>query len=69
MRLTHHQTWDASEHVYTFTFTEYEYKRAALKPFDRKLITEVGDEGKSIADFLLALELIARRIEEGVHRG
>lgn len=53
--------------VYTITITHEDYIRAKLTPFDYALLDDV-DTGKPsntpLADKLLALEVLMRRIEE-----
>lgn len=54
---------ELGHHVYTLTFDEDELERIRLTPMDRALLREC-EESDSIADMLLGLETIARRIEE-----
>jgi hypothetical protein len=56
---------DRDERVYTLRITNDELVRARLQPFDRLLIADCEGKDSTISDKLLALETIARRIEEG----
>lgn len=46
------------------TITDAELKTMRLYPFDRALLDDCESDDATIADKLLGLELIARRIEE-----
>ena len=66
MKLTRHRAPDRDEIVFTLTITGADYDRARLFPFDRMLLRECEDG--SIADKLLGLETMARRVEEAYAR-
>lgn len=52
--------------IYKLTISELEMSSIKLDKFDRRLVGELLFEESQIADKLLALELITRRIEEVV---
>jgi hypothetical protein len=55
------------EKRYTLTIDQGELQAVRFYPFDRALLEDVRTSGDvSIADQLLALEMVARRIEESV---
>ncbi len=58
----HHPTKD--QRVYTLVIEGYELSIARLSVFDKAVIADCTKNGSSIADNLLAIELMARRIEE-----
>jgi hypothetical protein len=60
-RLEKHHPVDRDEVVYTLTLNGGDLARARLTTYDRLLL---ADCDASIADRLLALELIVRRIEQ-----
>jgi len=49
---------------YVVTITDDELVAAKFYPFDRKLLAECDTNDATIADQVLALELVTRRIEE-----
>ena len=54
---------DRDERVYKLTISNRDMMVVGFQPFDRLLLTEC-EESSKISDKLLALETIARRIEE-----
>ena len=54
---------DRNERVFKLTITNDEMMRCGFQPFDRLLLTEC-EASSAISDKLLALETIARRVEE-----
>lgn len=65
VRLDTYKRTDRGERVYTLTINENELERMDLSPLDRLVLDEVRlVSDVTIADQLLALELVARRIEE-----
>ena len=63
MELTFRTDLSTLDRVSEFRFSEYEMVHARFDAADRRTLKEC-DASTSIADKLLALELIARRIEE-----
>lgn len=51
------------EHVFTLTVSDSELSRARFDMFDHALFADCEGDDISVSDKLLALELIARRLE------
>ena len=66
MELQYSRDWDRNQRIYILTIPMREIMKAKLHAFD--LLLDECEKSKSIADKLLALETIARRIEEA-HNG
>lgn len=66
MRLTADERFETGERRYVLILERGDLERFIPEPFDLALIREC-DQSASIADKLLALECIARRIENGSH--
>lgn len=64
LKLTKHQPVDRDEDVYTLTVSHGALRRVRFTEFDRMLLRDCQSDGATVADKLLALELIARRVEE-----
>lgn len=68
MILSWTEDFESGERVYTLRIGSGEMVRANLRPFDRVLIADCEGSDK-VSDKLLALETIARRVEEAVTCG
>ena len=70
MRLERTDPTDRDERVYTLTISGLDFVRMGrLSRFDQMLLDDCNGPDATISDQLLALELIARRIEEGHNKG
>jgi hypothetical protein len=67
MNFTYHREEPSGKRVYHLEIDEMDLILCNLNWFDRAVIADCDSEGATIADKLLALELITRRIEEA-HR-
>lgn len=64
LRFEERQSAGADERVFALTISHSALVRPKLTPFDRKLLAECSSPDATVADRLLGLELLARRIEE-----
>lgn len=65
MKLEKYKHVDSDRITYQLTINGYELMRAHLSKLDRALLDEINSsEDVTIADQLLGLEMIVRRIEE-----
>jgi hypothetical protein len=64
VKLDVHQPHDRDERVYTLTIPGGDLMRARFDRFDRLLLADCQSPDATVADSLLALELIVRRIEQ-----
>lgn len=68
MRLTKDQDYRTGTTKYTLEVDDYDLQLADFEWFDRLLAKDCELPGATIADKLLALEMVARRIQEGYAR-
>jgi len=66
VKLTHKWIPTTGRRVYTLYIDDLDIVRAKFQPWDFAVLADCGKDDRTVADRLLALELIARRIEEGI---
>lgn len=67
-----YEDYQSNSTVYKITIPKYEYNMAKLSPIDYALLDDIDNGEPSstpLADKLLGLEMIVRRIEESRSRG
>jgi hypothetical protein len=66
MKLDVIESLETLEKTYTLTITHSDMSKANITHLDRVLFEDCNKDDSTISDKLLALETLARRIEEGV---
>jgi hypothetical protein len=65
MKLIVDTSIETLETTYTLKITHSDMEKARIKPYDQVLFDDCNGEDATISDKLLALETLARRVEEG----
>ena len=68
MTLTRHEDLIGHKVTFVLVFNDVDYVRARFDAFDYAVIADCEKPDATVADHLLALELIARRIQESRER-
>jgi hypothetical protein len=64
MEITESRDLVTGDTIYTVRISRDEFVSTTFYPFDRALFEDCAGDDATVADRLLALELIARRVEE-----